>query len=61
MKKADASYVLDCIETEGFDYCFREWSSFGEIKDAKFHELRNAYEIAAGDLEDYLKQESGEE
>jgi hypothetical protein len=39
---------------EGFDYCFRHYSSFKEIKDEKFHELRISYLLAAKELEQYI-------
>ena len=29
--------VKDVIENEGFDYGFRHYTSFKEVKDAKFH------------------------
>jgi hypothetical protein len=46
--------VNSTIENEGFDYTFRHYSSFKEITDAKFHELREAYVKAADALENYV-------
>ena len=42
------------MENEGFDYCFRKYSSFKEIEDEKFHELRKKYIKAAEELENYI-------
>ena len=39
--------VNACVENEGFDYAFRHYSDFSEVKDKKFHELRSAYVDAA--------------
>lgn len=33
----DVSYRMD---NEGFEYCFKQYSSFKEIKDEEFHNLR---------------------
>src|SRR5579863_3880705 len=46
--------VLDVIECEGFDYGLRHYTSFKEIKDKKFHQLRKAYIAAADALEKYI-------
>ena len=43
------------MEAEGFHYCFRSYSGFGEIKDEKFHELRKAYLSISSELEKYIK------
>jgi len=42
------------MRDEGFDYCFRHYSSFEEIKDEKFHELRLKYIQIAEELENYV-------
>lgn len=42
------------ISAEGFHYCFENYSSFEEITDDKFHQLRLAYLAAAADLEKYI-------
>jgi thymidylate kinase len=39
---------------EGFHYCFESYSSFEEIKDEKFHELREKYIEIAKELEKYV-------
>lgn len=46
--------VIGTIEYEGFDYCFRYYSTYREIKDKKFHRLRKAYVKAAKELEQYV-------
>lgn len=42
------------MEDEGFHYCFKSYSEFEEVEDAKFHELRLAYLEAADNLETYV-------
>lgn len=53
--------VADCIEAEGFDYAFRSYSSFKEVRDEKFHQLRQAYVQAANELEKYIQDNCSEE
>ena len=50
----ELDYVRDCIENEGFDYCFCDYSQFAEIKDRTFQELRKSYVLAAKALKEYL-------
>lgn len=45
---------------EGFDYCWRAYSNFEEIKDDKFHELRKTYVEAADALEKYVNEKNHE-
>jgi hypothetical protein len=33
----DLTYLNTKMRDEGFDYCFRHYSSIEEIKDVKFH------------------------
>lgn len=54
MKAADRHQVCDTVEYEGFDYTFRHYSHFPEIKDSEFHTLRVAYVKAAADLAEYI-------
>ena len=56
MKKKDALEVLSTIDQEGFDYAFTDYSSFEEVKDEEFHELREAYRQTHEKLENYLFQ-----
>ena len=51
----DLSYLNAKMRDEGFDYCFRHYSSFEEIKDEKFHELRLKYIQIAEELENYVE------
>jgi hypothetical protein len=51
----DLTYLNAKMRDEGFDYCFRHYSSFDEIKDEKFHELRLKYIEIAEELEKYVK------
>lgn len=48
-------YVRDTVDNEGFDYTFRHYSSFKEVTDKEFHRLREAYESAAEELEEYIE------
>jgi len=54
MKQADREEVLDVVDNEGFDYAFVNHSSFTEIKDEKFHELREEYIEAHKKLAAYI-------
>lgn len=42
------------MEEEGFDYCFRHYSNWEEIKDMEFHKLREQYLEIASKLENYV-------
>lgn len=42
------------MKEEGFDYCFKHYSNWKEIKDEKFHQLRLAYIKAQEELENYV-------
>jgi hypothetical protein len=42
------------MEAEGFHYCFKHYSSFKEVKDEKFHELRRKYLEVSEQLENYV-------
>ena len=42
------------IDQEGLDYTLRNYSSFPEVSDPKFHELRMAYIAAAEAFEEYI-------
>ena len=54
----DLSDVKYRIDEEGMDYTFQHYSHFEEIKDEKFHRLRNAYLDAAEALENYVNKNS---
>jgi hypothetical protein len=42
------------MRAEGMHYCFEHYSSFEEIVDPKFHEIREAYLKAASELTSYV-------
>lgn len=48
-------YVQVKMRDEGFDYCFRHYSSFKEVEDEKFHSLRESYVKIAEELEEYVE------
>lgn len=52
------SYVLSCVENEGFAYCFESYSDFKTVKDTIFHKKLNDYLKAKNDLEIYIKKQS---
>ena len=53
-EKEDWAMVSYRMRNEGFDYCWRHYSNFEEIKDEKFHELRKAYIATANELQKYV-------
>ena len=57
-KQLNLFEVSMTMEAEGFDYCFRSYSQWEEVRDAKFHKLRQAYLDAAEALESYVKTNS---
>ena len=59
MKASDAESVLAVISAEGFDSTFNHQSTFRDIGDVKFHELRKAYIAASQELMNYLADSAG--
>lgn len=59
-EREDWKYVQSKMEYEGFDYCFRHYSSFKEINDEEFHKLRNKYIEISELLEDYINNKCDE-
>jgi hypothetical protein len=53
-------YIQDKISDEGFDYCFRYYSTFGHLEDEKFHSLRESYIKIANELEEYINEKSAD-
>jgi len=53
--------VLNCIDNEGFDYCFDEYSDFKYVTDAHFHNLREAYLDSKDELYMYVINKANEE
>jgi hypothetical protein len=49
--------VAAAVDNEGFDYAFRHYSDFSEVKDEEFHRLRVAYVEAASQLAEYVDVE----
>lgn len=61
MTKKDADYMIATIENEGFHYCFNHYSDFSDIKDERFHELREAYLQSVDIMNEYLEECSNQE
>ena len=49
-------FVRAKMRDEGFHYCFEHYSSFEEIQDERFHELRKSYLASAEALEKYVNE-----
>jgi hypothetical protein len=49
------------MNNEGIDYCFEHYSSFMEIKDDKFHELRLQYLKSLKEIRNYVNEKCQEE
>jgi len=58
LKKGDAESILEIINAEGFHQAFNHYSSYKDINDMRFHELRKAYLAASKDLMDYITEAS---
>jgi hypothetical protein len=54
MTQKETQGVRNAVENEGFDYAFRHYSNFDEVKSTRFHELRNAYVAAAKTLAEFV-------
>ncbi len=54
MKTSDKESVQEIVENEGLDYAMFNYSDFKEIKDTKFHELRQQYIDSAKVLAEYI-------
>lgn len=52
----DWQFLYSKMNNEGFHYCFKQYSSFNEIKDKEFHKLRKQYLKIADKLENYIKE-----
>ena len=53
-KKSPIELLKHKIESEGFDYCFSDYSEWDEIEDPEFHTLRQAYIEAKNALEERI-------
>ena len=49
------TYLHAKMRDEGFHYCFKHYSSFEEIEDEEFHQLRKKYLEVTEQLEKYVK------
>jgi len=56
MKRSDAESVMAVIQAETFDDAFSHYSTYKDISDTKFHELRKAYTSARQELFDYVNE-----
>jgi hypothetical protein len=56
MKQSDAESVLAVIQAENFDNAFSHYSSYRDIPDTRFHDLRKAYLAARNELMDYVNE-----
>lgn len=61
MHDNDFTDLRSRINQEGFDYCFRKYSSFKEFTDPQFHKLRLEYIESANRLENYINERAEEE
>lgn len=48
------------IDGEGMEYCFLNYSSFPEIKDEKFHQLRNELIDKMNEMRKYVDDKCNE-
>jgi hypothetical protein len=56
MKQSDAESVIQVIQAESFDAAFSHYSSYRDISDIRFHDLRKAYIAARNELMDYVNE-----
>jgi hypothetical protein len=54
MNGKELKRIQERIDQEDFHYAFHHYSSFEEVKDEEFHQLREAYIRATQQLADYL-------
>lgn len=60
MKVSDAESIIAIITAEGFDQAFSyHYSTYKDINDTKFHDLRKAYIAASKELIDYVVESTG--
>lgn len=64
MREVTQKEIFDClfwkIDGEGADYAIEDYSSWSEIKDEKFHDLRNKYIEAKKVLIEYIESKINE-
>lgn len=59
-QKDNWGFLNNKMKNEGFHYCFKHYSSWKEIEDEKFHELKQNYLKSAEELEGYVKNKLDE-
>ena len=59
LKPSDAESVMAIITAEGFDQAFNHYSTYNDIGDTRFHDLRKAYIAASKELMDYIAESAG--
>lgn len=58
LKKNHLQEVRYRMEDEGLDYCFMHYSTWDEIQDPQFHQLRQEYIKAFENLKTYVEAHS---
>jgi len=56
MTKEETQRLLYKIDSEGFDYCFTNYSSWNEIDDEKFQKTLSKYVKAQSNLAAYIEE-----
>lgn len=56
MKQSDAESVLAVIQAENFDEAFNHYSTYRDISDMRFHQLRKSYLDARQELMQYVSE-----
>lgn len=54
-----AQSIIEVINAQGFDDAFTHYSSYKDIPDPRFHQLRQDYIRASAELKDYLSEAAG--
>ncbi len=49
------------MDNEGIEYCFLSYSDFSEVKDEKFHQLRNELIDKIKEMRQYVEDKCNEE
>ena len=55
MSKPDKDFVSNIIFYENFEYAFENYTSFDEVEDPYFHELRLKYLESLKNLKSYIE------
>jgi hypothetical protein len=57
LNEDDLDFIHDVLDHESFDYAFYRYSAYKEIKNKKFHDLREAYLKARKELTEFIDWE----